>query len=66
MVRAARLLAIRDLLRERAMSTAELAERFHMSQRVIQRDLLLLQGEPWYLPLEIVYDVRWKLSYFVA
>jgi predicted DNA-binding transcriptional regulator YafY len=34
------------------ISVAEIAEKFEVSERTIRRDLLTLQGEPFYLPLE--------------
>lgn len=42
MVRAARLLAIRDLLRLDGLGTREMAQHFGVSQRTIQDDLRLL------------------------
>jgi predicted DNA-binding transcriptional regulator YafY len=37
--------------------TQDLAERLRVSRRTIERDLLDLQGEPFYLPL--VEEERW-------
>ena len=52
MTRAIRLIQIIELLRDGCgYTTAELAERFGVSQRTIRDDLLVLQGEPFYMPL---------------
>ena len=51
MNRRGRLGQIMQALRERAYTTAELAERFGVSQRTIQRDLLDIQGGVYYFPL---------------
>jgi len=49
MVRALRLLRIAELLREQPRRASELAEELGVSQRTIERDLLLLQGPPFHL-----------------
>ena len=48
---AARLLEIIRILRDRPQTSDELAKRFGVSYRVIDRDLLALQGEPLYIPI---------------
>ena len=54
--RAARLVAIRDLLiGGGAYSAGEIAERFGVDHRTVNRDLLDLQGAPLYTPI-----VEWK------
>ncbi len=49
--RAVRLVQLIDLLRDRCYTTDELAERFGVSQRTIQKDLYDLTGDPLYVPL---------------
>ena len=49
--RALRLIEMVRLLRERSLTTIELAGRLSVSNRTVQRDLLALQGEPLYIPL---------------
>lgn len=61
MCRAMRLLRLLDLLRERGWTTQELAERFGVSQRTIQRDILDLQGHPVYAPLITRTETRWRI-----
>lgn len=59
MTRAIRLMQLIELLNNgRGYTTAELAARFQVSQRTIQDDLLLLQGEPFYLALEPRHEWR--------
>jgi hypothetical protein len=50
-VKAARLIAIRDLLSGGMYGTRDLAERLEVPQRAIQRDLLDLQTAPLYTPI---------------
>lgn len=62
--RAVRLVALRDLLLTgRSYSTAELAGQFRVGRWTIWKDLQLLQGEPFYLPLVMdrIHEVRWKV-----
>lgn len=62
MTRSIRLLQIMELLCAGGKyTTAELADRFGCSQRTIQEDLLILQGEPFYLPLEDTHRREWRL-----
>lgn len=62
MTRSVRLLKLVALLRAGgSYTTAELAARFGCSQRTIQEDLLILQGEPFYLPLEDTHRREWRL-----
>lgn len=56
--RAVRLIELMQILQERAWTVEELAERFQVSERTIRRDLLTLQGEPWYYPL--VRRIVWQ------
>ena len=60
-VRAVRLMLILDLLKSMpgGVSVPDLAARFGVSQRTIQADMLILQGEPLYTPLEQV--TVWRL-----
>ena|GEM_PF-6931568 len=59
--RVARLDAIIAALRDRPMTTRELAERFEVSQRMIQKDMVVLQTEPFYCPLWQDERFRWRL-----
>jgi len=59
MARACRLMAIHDLLCEVALTTREMAERFHVSEQTICRDLRDLQAEPLRRPL--VRENRWRI-----
>lgn len=62
MSRAIRLIQIIDLLKSgRGYTTAELAERFEVSQRTIQDDLCVLQGEPFYMVLEPDPRTEWRV-----
>lgn len=61
MNRALRLMQIRDLLQGRGYTTAELAEKYGISERSILHDLSDLQGEPFYLPLEEIREKVWRL-----
>ena len=61
MKRAVRLLRIIELLRERAHTTDELADRLRVSQRTIQRDLADLQGDPLYAPLVCQTRQTWRV-----
>ena len=55
--RAKRLAAIRELLRQQALSTMEIGEHFDVSQRTIQDDLRLL-GASRGIKLVRVWEVR--------
>ncbi len=57
--RAARLLALREMLFVRAYTAAELAERCGVSERTIYRDLLDLQIPPLNVALQCC-DGRWR------
>lgn len=51
-VRAVRLIALRELLRDKYWWTAgELAERLAVSRRTVQRDIAALGEEPLYEPI---------------
>ena len=52
-----RLLSIMRLLRDRPLTAGELAEKFGVSKRTIQRNLLTLQGEPLCVP---IVESDWK------
>jgi len=61
LARAVRLAAMIELFRAGgSYTTGELAERFGVSARVIQRDLAVLQSEPLRCPL--VRETVWDLS----
>ena len=57
---AVRLVRLMQLLERRNWSVRELASECRVSRRTIQRDLLVLQGEPFYLPL-VCEGGRWGL-----
>lgn len=60
-VRAARLLYIRDLLRERPHTAQELACLCEVSLYTIYRDLVSLQVEPLSEPLVVIDGNRWTI-----
>lgn len=64
--RAGRLYRMAQMLQDRPFTTAELAERFGVSHRTIRRDLLILRGEPYYLPLECELRYHWILRRVAA
>ncbi|MBC7235022.1 MAG: HTH domain-containing protein [Chloroflexi bacterium] len=59
--RAVRLIEMMRLLRDRPLSSAELAERFGVSQRMVQYDLMDLQSWPMYVPLARDLQGRWYI-----
>jgi len=59
--RAARLVQILSLLRDRPRTAVELAEMCGVTPRTIRRDLLELQMEPLRVPLVRVPGGRWGL-----
>ena len=64
--RAARLVALIELFKAgHRLNVAELAERFDVTPRTIRRDLLRLQGEPFYLPLVCrqSHTEEWRIAH---
>ena len=58
--RAGRLLYMIDLLKDRPRTVAELAERCHVSERTVRRDLEAMQGEPLRVPL-VLKAATWSV-----
>ena len=59
--RAVRLIEMIRLLRDRPLSSVDLAERFGVSQRTVQYDLMALQSWPMYVPLYRDDAGRWSI-----
>lgn len=62
--RSVRLVAIRDkFLAGGSYTTAQLADEFGVGHSTIWKDIQLLQGEPFFLPLtmERIQEVHWQL-----
>ena len=55
--KAVRLVDMMRRLKERPYTTQQLCELYGVSPRTVQRDLLTLEGEPFYVPLERIYCV---------
>jgi DeoR/GlpR family transcriptional regulator of sugar metabolism len=49
--RALRLCEMMEILQNRWYAVAELVERYRVTRRTIYRDLLALEGDPFYCPL---------------
>lgn len=57
-----RLHQIMELLADGYRTASELAERFRVTKRTIEHDLLVLQGEPFYFPVEVQTEWRYRKS----
>lgn len=60
-IKAARLVAEIQMLEARPHTACELARSLGVSVRSVQRDLVLLQTEPLYVPLWQDHRMRWRI-----